>query len=63
MDKNEVPKRTLSQEESSFNISKLLLGRVVLLIASRERTGTKTLLIAMPLLLLIRKFIFVKLKS
>lgn len=57
MDKNAVPKRTLSQEESSFNISKLLLGRVVLLMASRERTGTKILLIAMPLLLFKSKFI------
>jgi hypothetical protein len=61
--KNDVPNRTLSQEESSPNISKLLLGRVVLLMASRERTGTKILLIAMPLLLLIIiiRFIYFKL--
>ena len=51
MNKNDVPKRTLSQEDSSFKISKLLLGRVVLLMASRERTGTKILLIAMPLII------------
>lgn len=51
MIKNDVPRRTLSHEESSFKISKLLLGRVVLLMDSRERTGTKILLIAMPLFL------------